>query len=298
MVFQDEQLFPHRDVAANVGFGLRMQGVDAATRRRRVDELLALVGLTGFGTRHVTDLSGGEAKRVALARSLAPSPRRAAARRAAHRARRRAARPAGGRAGGHPARGRRRRRCWSPTTATRPSPWPTASSRWTSCPGGRRSSRRRRGDARPPPAGAARRARRARTSCSTTTTCRPPGTSPCATPMAASWRSPVGRGGRSPARPSRPCSCGGWPSTRLAGRGLGGVAARGWSGRGVRRRRRPGVGQRPGSGADFYVRHGFDVVGDGYARCRHGRAPPPHRPPRLRLASAIAGSSPATRGRR
>ncbi len=75
MVFQDEQLFPHRDVAANVGFGLRMQGVDAATRRRRVDELLGVVGLAGFGARRVTDLSGGEAKRVALARSLAPSPR-------------------------------------------------------------------------------------------------------------------------------------------------------------------------------------------------------------------------------
>ena len=73
-VFQDDQLFPHRDVAANVEFGLRMQGVGAADRRARVDEMLALVGLGGFGTRSVTSLSGGEAKRVALARSLAPSP--------------------------------------------------------------------------------------------------------------------------------------------------------------------------------------------------------------------------------
>lgn len=75
MVFQDEQLFPHRDVAANVAFGLRMQGRPAPERDRRASELLDLVGLAGFERRHVTDLSGGEAKRVALARSLAPEPR-------------------------------------------------------------------------------------------------------------------------------------------------------------------------------------------------------------------------------
>jgi len=75
MVFQDDQLFPHRDVAANVAFGLRMQRVGTSARAARVDELLALVGLPGFGHRTVTELSGGEAKRVALARSLAPSPR-------------------------------------------------------------------------------------------------------------------------------------------------------------------------------------------------------------------------------
>ena len=75
MVFQDEQLFPHRDVAANIGFGLKMQGMPVPERDRRVDAMLELVGLAGFGHRHVTDLSGGEAKRVALARSLAPAPR-------------------------------------------------------------------------------------------------------------------------------------------------------------------------------------------------------------------------------
>jgi thiamine transport system ATP-binding protein len=75
MVFQDEQLFPHLDVAANVGFGLRIAGVDKPTRRRRVDELLALVGLSGFGERRIDGLSGGERKRVALARTLAPAPR-------------------------------------------------------------------------------------------------------------------------------------------------------------------------------------------------------------------------------
>jgi thiamine transport system ATP-binding protein len=74
MVFQDDQLFPHRDVAGNVEFGLRMHGVAAPARRSRVDELLTLVGLPGFGRRSVTSLSGGEAKRVALARSLASSP--------------------------------------------------------------------------------------------------------------------------------------------------------------------------------------------------------------------------------
>ena len=75
MVFQDEQLFPHRTVAQNIEFGLRMQRVAKPQRIERVDELLALVGLSGFGPRRVTNLSGGEAKRVALARTLAPAPR-------------------------------------------------------------------------------------------------------------------------------------------------------------------------------------------------------------------------------
>jgi thiamine transport system ATP-binding protein len=74
MVFQDQQLFPHLDVAANVGFGLRMQGLDRTTVARRTAEMLALVGLDGFAARSVASLSGGEATRVALARSLAPSP--------------------------------------------------------------------------------------------------------------------------------------------------------------------------------------------------------------------------------
>ena len=74
MVFQDEQLFEHLDVAGNVEFGLRMRGDPPAQRQRRVGELLGLVGLTGFERRNVRQLSGGEAKRVALARSLAPSP--------------------------------------------------------------------------------------------------------------------------------------------------------------------------------------------------------------------------------
>ena len=74
MVFQDEQLFPHRDVAGNVAFGLEMAGVERREREPRVEELLSAVGLYGFGDRDVSTLSGGEAKRVALARSLAPKP--------------------------------------------------------------------------------------------------------------------------------------------------------------------------------------------------------------------------------
>ena len=75
LMFQDHVLFPHRDVAANVGFGLRMRGVGARDRARRVAEVLELVGLAGFEGRSVVDLSGGEAQRVALARALAPRPR-------------------------------------------------------------------------------------------------------------------------------------------------------------------------------------------------------------------------------
>ena len=74
MMFQDEQLFPHLDVAANIAFGPRMQRWPSAAVAERVDELLSLVGLGGFGSRRVDRLSGGEKKRVALARSLAPRP--------------------------------------------------------------------------------------------------------------------------------------------------------------------------------------------------------------------------------
>jgi thiamine transport system ATP-binding protein len=74
-VFQDEQLFPQRDVAGNVAFGLEMAGVPRAERRARVRTLLELVGLGDLADRRVGELSGGEAKRVALVRSLAPRPR-------------------------------------------------------------------------------------------------------------------------------------------------------------------------------------------------------------------------------
>ncbi|MCZ7542345.1 MAG: ABC transporter ATP-binding protein [Anaerolineae bacterium] len=70
MVFQEYALFPHMDVAANVGYGLpRGNG-----RARRVDEALALVGLEGLHRRMPHELSGGQQQRVALARALAPRP--------------------------------------------------------------------------------------------------------------------------------------------------------------------------------------------------------------------------------
>jgi thiamine transport system ATP-binding protein len=74
-MFQDFALFPHRDVAGNVAFGPRMHGADRPTVRARVDEVLALVGLAGYGARSIASLSGGEQQRVALARALASGPR-------------------------------------------------------------------------------------------------------------------------------------------------------------------------------------------------------------------------------
>ncbi len=75
LMFQDFALFPHRDVGANVAFGLRMQGRDGGEVRARVRALLELVGLPGAADRPVSQLSGGEQQRVALARALAPRPR-------------------------------------------------------------------------------------------------------------------------------------------------------------------------------------------------------------------------------
>jgi len=75
LMFQDYALFPHRDVAANVAFGLRMRGESHEQIDARVAEMLDLVGLAGYNRRRVYELSGGERQRVALARSLAPSPR-------------------------------------------------------------------------------------------------------------------------------------------------------------------------------------------------------------------------------
>ncbi|MFE9403912.1 ABC transporter ATP-binding protein [Streptomyces sp. NPDC006530] len=75
LMFQDHQLFPQRDVAGNVAFGLRMRRASRAEQARRVGELLELVGLPGAERRAVAALSGGEQQRVALARALAPSPR-------------------------------------------------------------------------------------------------------------------------------------------------------------------------------------------------------------------------------
>ena len=75
LVFQDHALFPHRDVAGNVSFGLRMRGDAPEEIARRTTRLLDLVGLAGLERRAVGTLSGGEQQRVALARALAPEPR-------------------------------------------------------------------------------------------------------------------------------------------------------------------------------------------------------------------------------
>ncbi len=72
MVFQAYALFPHLSVARNVAYGLSK--LPRAARRRRVDEVLELVGLAGYGHRLPTQLSGGQQQRVALARALAPAP--------------------------------------------------------------------------------------------------------------------------------------------------------------------------------------------------------------------------------
>ncbi|ASU79814.1 ABC transporter ATP-binding protein [Actinopolyspora erythraea] len=75
MVFQDGQLFGHRDVAGNVDFALRMRSVGRRERRETVARLLESVGLAGYQRRRITELSGGQAQRVALARALAAEPR-------------------------------------------------------------------------------------------------------------------------------------------------------------------------------------------------------------------------------
>ena len=74
MVFQHYALFPHRTVAQNVGFGLRMQRVAKPEINRLVGDALALVQLPGHGGRYPGQLSGGEQQRVALARALVTRP--------------------------------------------------------------------------------------------------------------------------------------------------------------------------------------------------------------------------------
>src|SRR5437870_1398939 len=75
MVFQAYSLFPNMTASQNVEFGLRVRGRNRAERRKRVDELLELVGLGHAGKRYPHQLSGGMQQRVALARALAIEPR-------------------------------------------------------------------------------------------------------------------------------------------------------------------------------------------------------------------------------
>ena len=72
--FQDLGLFPHMTVAENIGYGLKVRCVDAATRSRRTAEMLDIVALEGYERRRIHQLSGGQRQRVALARALALEP--------------------------------------------------------------------------------------------------------------------------------------------------------------------------------------------------------------------------------
>jgi putative spermidine/putrescine transport system ATP-binding protein len=74
MVFQAYALFPNMTVERNIAFGLRVAGKPAAEIRARVDEMLALIKLSGLAGRYPHQLSGGQQQRVSLARALAPSP--------------------------------------------------------------------------------------------------------------------------------------------------------------------------------------------------------------------------------
>ena len=73
-VFQHYALFPHMDVAQNVGYGLRQRKVDKKEEARRVAEALELVRLGGYGKRRTWEMSGGQQQRVALARALVNRP--------------------------------------------------------------------------------------------------------------------------------------------------------------------------------------------------------------------------------
>lgn len=74
-MFQDGQLFTHKDVFGNIEYGLKLKKMPYPERKEKVSNLLEQVGLAGYEKRSVTTLSGGEAQRVALARALAPEPK-------------------------------------------------------------------------------------------------------------------------------------------------------------------------------------------------------------------------------
>jgi len=74
MVFQSYALFPNMSVADNIGYGLKIRGVDRKERQVRIAELLALTGIEGLEHRRIDQLSGGQRQRVALARAVAVRP--------------------------------------------------------------------------------------------------------------------------------------------------------------------------------------------------------------------------------
>ncbi|CAB4990228.1 MAG: ATP-binding cassette domain-containing protein [Actinobacteria bacterium] len=75
LVFQDNQLFPHLNVAKNISYSLMVQGTKQKLMDEKVAEVLELVGLTHLSQREVFKLSGGEAKRIAVARALVAQPK-------------------------------------------------------------------------------------------------------------------------------------------------------------------------------------------------------------------------------
>lgn len=74
IMFQDYALFPHKSVTDNIGYGLKMRGINVAARNAAAEEWLARIGLSGYGSRLPQDLSGGQRQRVALARALILEP--------------------------------------------------------------------------------------------------------------------------------------------------------------------------------------------------------------------------------
>ena len=74
-VFQDYALFPHMTVEDNIGYGLMIKGMSKSERMKRVDDMLDLVQLPGFGYRKPSQLSGGQRQRIALARALINHPK-------------------------------------------------------------------------------------------------------------------------------------------------------------------------------------------------------------------------------
>ncbi len=74
-VFQKYALFTHLNIYENIAFGLRISKVPEDEIRRRVDEALALVNLSGYGRRSVSSLSGGQQQRIAIARAIVNRPK-------------------------------------------------------------------------------------------------------------------------------------------------------------------------------------------------------------------------------
>ncbi len=74
-IFQRYALFPHLNVAENIAFGLKLKKMPKDKIDKKVEEMLALVNLKGFGNRNINSLSGGQQQRVAIARALAVDPK-------------------------------------------------------------------------------------------------------------------------------------------------------------------------------------------------------------------------------